>query len=436
MTAHLSRRGFLGVAASGAAAVALAGCGFAPPGNSSSNKSLVFRWWGGDARNTAYQKAIKVFTQKTGISVTTEYSGYDGYFDKLDTEFAGGNPPDLFQMDTQLVSTYAAKNVLLDLSRYVPGTIHLNDLFAGVQKAGAVGGKPYGVPSGSGYAPVLYDKTVLERLRIDVPKDSWTWDDFTAMTTEISKALGPGKYGALDGSNDDSGAFQPWLRQRGKDLYSADSTGLGFGPDDLAAWWTYWAGLRRSGAICPPDLLSNAQSASGTHPLIAGQVVMTTGWGLAQMQPLTPHALDIVIVPRSSAGKTGQALNGGVLLSIPAKSKNPDGAAKLIDFFVTDADAIKIMGVQRGFPPSASATALLLPTLDAGDKRDVTYGQYVSQQIDKDGLPSAPTAPPGYQDVKTSFNRNAEAVGFGKLSVADGVSTFFSDAKTAFANAK
>jgi multiple sugar transport system substrate-binding protein len=185
-----------------------------------------------------------------------------------------------------------------------------------------------------------------------------------------------------------------------------------------------------------PGSIGNAQTASGTHPLIAGQVVMTTGWGLAQMQPLTPHTLDIVIVPRSTAGKTGQALNGGVLLSIPAKSKNPDGAAKLIDFFITDPDAIKIMGVQRGFPPSASATTILLPTLDAGDKRDVTYGQYVSQQIDKDGLPPVPTAPPGYQDVKASFNRNAEAVAFGKLSIADGVSTFFSDARTALANAK
>src|SRR6266536_5766825 len=114
---NLSRRGFLGIAGAGVASAALAGCGFAPSSSDSGagGNSLTFRWWGGNARNDAYQKAVKIFTQKTGITVTTQYSGYDGYFDKLNTEFAGGNPPDLFQMDTALVSTYAGRGVLTDL---------------------------------------------------------------------------------------------------------------------------------------------------------------------------------------------------------------------------------------------------------------------------------------------------------------------------------
>jgi multiple sugar transport system substrate-binding protein len=432
----LSRRGFLGLAAAGAAATTLAGCGFTPPtSSSSSSNSLTFRWWGGDARNQAYQKALQLFTKKTGIAVTTQYSGYDGYFDKLNTEFAGGNPPDIFQMDTALVSTYAAKGVLTDLSGYIPGTIHLDTLYGAVRTAGTVGGKPYGVPSGSGYAPLLYDKTVLAQLKITPPADDWTWDDFSAIATEISKALGPGKYGALDSSFDDSGALQPWLRQRGKDLHTPSGE-LGFGPNELTEWFDYWAGLRRGGAITPPDMLANAGEASGTHPLIAGQVVLTTGWGLAQMQPLTQHSLDIVVVPRGKDGKTGQALNGGVLLCVPAKSHNPDGAAKLIDFFVSDDDAIKTMGIQRGFPPSDKALNLLLPTLGPGDKRDVTYGQYVAQQVAKDGLPAASTAPPGYRDVKTALDSAAKQIAFGKLSIADGVDQFFSNAEAALANAK
>jgi multiple sugar transport system substrate-binding protein len=436
MPNNLSRRGFLGLAATGAAAAALAGCGFVPSSSSSSSSSsLTFRWWGGDARNKAYQQALQVFTKKTGIAVTTQYSGYDGYFDKLNTEFAGGNPPDIFQMDTALVSTYAAKGVLTDLSKYIPDTIHLDTLYPAVRTAGTVNGKPYGVPSGSGYAPMLYDKTVLAQLKITPPADAWTWDDFSTIAGEISKALGSGKYGALDSSFDDSGALQPWLRQRGKDLYTATGE-IGFGPDDLTEWFTFWAGLRKSGAITPPDLLANAGEASGTHPLIAGQVVMTTGWGLAQMQPLTQHALDIVVVPRGKDGKTGQALSGGVLLCIPAKSRNPDGAAKLIDLFVSDTDAIKAMGIQRGFPPSDKALNILMPSLDAADKRDVTYGQYVAEQVAKEGLPAAPTAPPGYQDVKTALDAAAKQIAFGKLTIPDGVSQFFSTAKTALANAK
>lgn len=432
---ELSRRGFIGLGA-GAAALAMAGCSdFSSSSTSgSSSDSLVFRWWGGTARNTAYESALKVFTQKTGIKVTAQYSGYDGYFDKLDTEFAGGNPPDVFQMDTALTSTYAAKGVLTSLSSYIPGTIALDTLFSQLQSAGVVKGVNYGIASGSGYAPVLYNETVLNKLKIAYPENSWTWDDFATITNEVAKGWGSGKYGAMDASGDDSGAMQPWLRQRGKDLYTADEQ-LGFDSDDLGEWWNYWAGLRKTGACCPADLVANYGNADSTNPFVSGSVAMTNGWGLSQIAPLMTDSLGEVIAPRGTNGKTGQALNGGVLLVIPTKSTNPSGAAKLIDFFLTDSDAIKIMGTQRGLPPSTLAEKILLPSVTPSEKTDITYGDYVNQQVALDKLSTTPASPPGYGDVKTALGNVSSEVAFGKLSVSAGVSSFFSQAKTAMAQA-
>lgn len=437
MPQNFSRRGFLGIAGAGVATAALSGCGFTQPSSDSgaAGNALTFRWWGGNARNEAYQKAVKIFTEKTGITVATQYSGYDGYFDKLNTEFAGGNPPDIFQMDTALVSTYAGRGVLTDLGGYIPGTIGLDTLYPPLRDAGTVKGKKYGVASGLGNAPVLYDKTLLDQLKIPAPSDTWTWQDFATITAEIAKAWGPGKYGAVDPSKDDSGALQPWLRQRGKDLYTADQT-LGFGPDELTEWFTYWDGLRKTGAICPPTMLSNTDAATGNHPLITGQVAMATGWGLAQMQPLTQHKLNLVVIPRGANGKTGQALSGGVLLCIPVKSKNPAGAAKLIDFFLNDIDAIKTMALQRGLPPSDKAKDTLAPTVTATEKDDMAFGEHVAAEVVKDALPTAPTAPPGYGDVKKALDSAAKQIAFGKLTIRDGVTQFFSDAEKALANAK
>jgi multiple sugar transport system substrate-binding protein len=432
---ELSRRGFLGLGA-GAAALAMAGCSDFSSSSSSGSASntLVFRWWGGTARNEAYQSALKVFTQKTGIKVTAQYSGYNGYFDKLNTEFAGGTPPDVFQMDTALTSTYAAKGVLSDLSKYIPGTIALDTLFTQLRTAGTVKGVNYGIASGSGYAPVLYNETVLGKLKIALPENSWTWDDFTSITNEVAKAWGSGKYGAMDASGDDSGAMQPWLRQRGKDLYT-EAGELGFDSDDLGDWWNYWAGLRKTGACCPADLVANYGNADSTNPFVSGSVALTNGWGLSQIAPLMTATLGEIIVPRGTNGKTGQALNGGVLLVIPTKSANPAGAAKLIDFFLTDTDAIKIMGTQRGLPPSTLAEKELLPTLSSSAKTDVTYGDYVNQQVAADKLADPPSAPPGYGDVKTALGNVSNAVAFGKQSVSAGVSSFFSQAKTILAQA-
>jgi hypothetical protein len=44
------------------------------------------------------------------------------------------------------------------------------------------------------------------------------------------------------------------------------------------------------------------------------------------------------------------------------------------------------------------AKNLLLPSLDAAQKRDVTYGEYVATEAGKDGLTDAPVSPPGYGD--------------------------------------
>jgi multiple sugar transport system substrate-binding protein len=417
---ELSRRGFLGLGA-GAAALAMAGCSDFTSSSSSSSSSdtLVFRWWGGTARNEAYQSALKVFTQKTGIKVTAQYSGYNGYFDKLNTEFAGGTPPDVFQMDTALTSTYAAKGVLSDLSKYIPGTIALNTLFTQLRTAGTVKGVNYGIASGSGYAPVLYNETVLGKLKIAYPENSWTWDDFTAITNEVAKAWGSGKYGAMDASGDDSGAMQPWLRQRGKDLYT-EAGELGFDSNDLGDWWNYWAGLRKTGACCPADLVANYGNADSTNPFVSGSVALTNGWGLSQIAPLMTASLGEIIVPRGTNGKSGQALNGG---------------AKLIDFFLTDKDAVKIMSTQRGLPPSTLAENELLPTLSSSAKTDVTYGDYVNQQVATDALANPPSAPPGYGDVKTALGNVSSAVAFGKQSVSGGVSSFFGQAKTILAQA-
>lgn len=433
MAAGLSRRGFIGLAAM-VGGTALAGCastGSTGSGSagSAAAKSLSFRWWGGDERNKAYLAALAIFTKKAGITVTSQYSGYDGYFDKLNTEFAGGNPPDLIQMDTALVSTYANKGMLTDLAKYIPKPIGLNTFYEPLRSGGAVKGKNYGTASGSGNAPVLFDKTLLDQLKVAVPTNDWTWKDFSTIAGEVSKAWGSGKYGAIDSSPDDSGAFAPWLRQRGKDLY-LPSGKLGFDADALTEWFTFWAGLRASGAVCPPNLLEAAGSATGAHPLIAGQVAMTTGWGLAQMAPLTQHDLGIVVVPRTH-GKTGQALSAGVLLCIPKTSKNPQGAAKLMDAFINDDDIIKTMGVTRGLPPSSKAKKLLLPMLDANAKRDVEYGDYVAGQVVKDALPTPATAPPGYGDVKTALDLAAKNVAFGKAKIGDAVTQFFKDAKKA-----
>src|SRR5690349_20865388 len=80
--------------------------------------TLRIDWWGADARLQNTQKAIAAFQAKyPNITVKPEYSDWNGYWDKLATATAGGNVPDVIQMDQSYLASYADRGVLADLSK-------------------------------------------------------------------------------------------------------------------------------------------------------------------------------------------------------------------------------------------------------------------------------------------------------------------------------
>ena len=55
-------------------------------GDGGKEVELRVMWWGSDARHKAKKDAIKLFEEKnTGIKIKAEYSGYEGYLEKLST---------------------------------------------------------------------------------------------------------------------------------------------------------------------------------------------------------------------------------------------------------------------------------------------------------------------------------------------------------------
>ena len=66
---------------------------------SGSEATLRFSWWGGDERHEATLAVIEQYqNENTGISIEGEYSGWDGYLEKLTTQLAAGTAPDIIQI--------------------------------------------------------------------------------------------------------------------------------------------------------------------------------------------------------------------------------------------------------------------------------------------------------------------------------------------------
>ncbi|GAB3979662.1 hypothetical protein GCM10027615_56550 [Plantactinospora veratri] len=101
---------FRSVVAAGAALVCLgallAGCGGGD--SESGTATLRYSWWGNADRAELMKQAIALFESKNpGVKVTPSFQEYEAYWQKMATETAGGNAPDVLQMDFSYLREYA-----------------------------------------------------------------------------------------------------------------------------------------------------------------------------------------------------------------------------------------------------------------------------------------------------------------------------------------
>ncbi|MDR0732043.1 MAG: extracellular solute-binding protein, partial [Treponema sp.] len=189
--------------------------GTSPGSDSTATVTLRWAFWGSEARVKASQAAIDAFeAANPGIKVNIEVSGGTGdHFNKVDTQLAGGAGPDIIQMGGNFPD-YVAKSITLNLNPYKGGLLNVSTIDAGAIEAGSVGGNLYGVSTGATIPALVYNKTLLEKAGIPLPKVSQTWEEFRSYLASIKPGLPAGVYPLMDFGSTASGStgFGYWLR--------------------------------------------------------------------------------------------------------------------------------------------------------------------------------------------------------------------------------
>ena len=96
-----------------------------------------------------------------------------GYWDKLATQVASQDAPDVIQMDAAYLGEYAGRGALLELK-----DVDLSKFDQPVADSGKVEGKQYAVTSGVNAMVVLANPALVAASGVALPDDkTWTWDD-------------------------------------------------------------------------------------------------------------------------------------------------------------------------------------------------------------------------------------------------------------------
>jgi multiple sugar transport system substrate-binding protein len=401
-------------------AAGLAGCG-GDDSPSGGKVTLHFSWWGSDTRATLTDRAVKAFeAAHPGVTVQTDYAAYAPYWQKIATETAGGNAPDVIQMDYRYLSEYGRRNALLDLRKQ---DLPVTDLEPAVAGSGQIDGKTVAVPFGQNTTAIAINDTALRKLGLAKPTIG-TWAAFKTWAGEVHTKSGGKVYGVSDmGYAED--VFELWLRQSGKALYTPDGK-LGFSAADLTAFWTMWQDMVKSGAATPAEISNQYDGSTAKSALVQGRSVAEFIFDntLGSTQAAMKDQLSLVTFPTDGA-QNGMYYKPTMLLSASRQGKHPAEAAALIDFLVNDPGAGQILGADRGLPPNGKVRAAVLPSLKAADQIVVEYEQGAR-------LAATPPAPPkGDGEVKNDFQAAYQAVTSGKTSIADAVTTLLQQAQQA-----
>ncbi|MFG2939305.1 ABC transporter substrate-binding protein [Streptomyces sp. NPDC048282] len=421
---NVERRTILKAAGVSAAALGLGATTACGGGSGSGDGTVTIRysWWGADERAKKINQTIKLFEKKyPKIKVKTDFQDYQSFWEKFQTQAAGGNPPDVFQNAVGFLRKYDKRGILLDLNSQVKaGNLSLDHFRAGVTRVGEVDGKQLGVPVGSNTMALVIDKKVFEKAGVD-PQTGWTWDEyFKALKTihDRTKIAGDTGYFSI------MYLYDLYLRQNGKAFFTKE--GLGFDQADLTEWWQDGYSRVKAGIVTDPKIVAQDSPKSS---LSSGHAASEFTWDnfTVRYSAEGTSTYGLGPIPTTDGTHTGQYL-ASLMLSASARTAHPEEVAQFIDFMVHDPEVGTIMGYDRGILAGTEQYAAFKPT----DTVSKEIAQYEEDTAKAGVLGTITPHPSGADTIEAAFLRIGGDMSQGKTKVSDAVKQFFSESEAAF----
>ncbi|GAA3740222.1 extracellular solute-binding protein [Plantactinospora mayteni] len=415
------------VAVSATLLLSVAACG--DSGGDSGPVELRFSWWGNNDRAQATQKVIDAFqAQNPDIKVSGSSADFNAYFDKLATEVAAGDAPDVITLGGAYPREYGDRGALLDLAR-VQNELRTDKIDAAALGNGRFEEKQYGVPTGVNTFAVVVNPAVFQKAGVPLPDDStWTWDDFARIARDISAKSPKGTYGAADPSSADM--LDLYSRQRGEGLYTPDGK-VAISRNTITEWWTTTVGLRDSGATPPASVTTELEGQPAPEQTLMGRGLagMQFDWSnqLGSLRKASGQPLELLRAPGESTQKPGMWLQASQIYTVNARTEHPKEAAKFVDFLVNSAEAGKIILTDRGIPANSEVLSAVLPGLNPDQSAQAKFIEKVTPQVG----PPLVIGPTGSTDTRLILQRlNAEVL-FDRKSPAEAADEFVKQVEAA-----
>jgi multiple sugar transport system substrate-binding protein len=314
-----------------------------------------------DAMIVAFQEA------NPGVTVKVETAPYADYFTELQTRIAGGDAPDVFELNYENFVTYASRDVLLDVTdRAASDPEFAARYYPKAYEAFALDGKQYGLPASFSNVVLFYNKDVFDAAGVAYPTADWNWEDERAAATQLN-----------DPDNGVWGQFSPvtynefykTAAQNGGTVLSEDGS-VTIDSPACAEALDYMVSAVTDG-VQPSE--ADMAGVSDGDMFASGELAMiTTGIWMFSAFAEAPFAWDIALEPGNTQKAHHFFANATV---IAADTDQADAAWAWAQFLTSSADVAAIRVASSWELPALSDDSLVAGYLEQTppDSREVVF---------------------------------------------------------------
>lgn len=324
---------------------------------------LRMSWWGGESRHVATQKAIAACGAKHGHTVRGEFTGFDGYLEKLTTQMAGQTEADIVQVNWPWLPLFSKDGTGFADLRTLKG-IDLSNWTDADLTAGSMNGVLQGLPVSTTGRVFFFNTTTFDKAGVPIPT---TWEEFFAATKTIKEKLGKDYY-TFNAVKETAHLLTilAVVQKTGKDMVDPQTNRVAWTPDELAEGISFLGKLVETGAIrSQKEEASDGNVNLFEKPAWAeGKVAGSYEWDSTYSKYADPLKDGQILKPVAML-KMADAVTEGVyrkpsmVFSVSKNSENPEAAAQILNCLLNEPEGIDALGTSRGLPASKAAAARL-----------------------------------------------------------------------------
>lgn len=301
--------------------------------------TITFEQFSGSGDNEQYLKDMiaAYTTANPNVTIKLQSYGYDDYFTQLTAKVAGGQAPDVFELNYENFVSYAKKGALKPLDDIIKSQNIATDSYNEMAlKAFQADGQQYGVPNSFSNVVLIYNKDLFDQAGISYPTDDWKWEDAMTAADKIH-ALG----------NDIFGYYHPLsfneyykvVKQNGGSLFNEDYTQFTMDTPANVEALQYMVDMQLKSNVMPK---AEQLAGMGDWDLFkSGRLgmIVTGIWAFPDFTRDCEFAWDIAVEPGHTQKAAHFFSNGYV---INKDSKVAEEAAKFIAYISSDPTATQI----------------------------------------------------------------------------------------------